>query len=109
MPKTAGAGNIYQLKITLLGAKPPIWRRVAVPGAWALNKLHRVVQESFRWHDSHLHQFEVAGDYYGIPHPDDGDVGQGRTQGRAGDTVSEGEGQVHVLCMTLATVGSMRS
>lgn len=71
MPKTVGTGNIYQLKITLRGAQPPIWRRVAVPGAWALNKLHRVVQESFRWHDSHLHQFEVAGDYYGIPHPDD--------------------------------------
>jgi hypothetical protein len=71
MPKTVAPSTIYQLKITLLGVKPLIWRRVAVPGAWALSKLHRVIQVAFGWHDSHLHEFEVADYNYGIPHPDD--------------------------------------
>ena len=64
MPKITGAGNTYQLKITLHGSKPPIWRRLAVPGAWSLQKLHRAIQDSFGWYDCHLHQFEVMGDYF---------------------------------------------
>jgi hypothetical protein len=62
---------IYQLKITLRDSRPPIWRRVLVPGGFSLRKLHQVVQIAMGWTDSHLHQFTVGGIYYGEPHPDD--------------------------------------
>ena len=65
------SGSIYQLKITLRDSSPPIWRRVLVPGEFNLYKLHWIVQLSMGWTNSHLHQFIINGQYYGIPHPDD--------------------------------------
>lgn len=63
---TAGKGNapIYQLKVVLLGSKPPVWRRVQVPGDARLDWLHAVLQVSIGWTNSHLHQFKVGGDCY---------------------------------------------
>jgi len=70
--KSSGAaGPIYQLKITLKDFRPPIWRRVLVPGNFNLYQLHWVVQAAMGWSDSHLHQFIIGGDYYGLPSPDD--------------------------------------
>lgn len=63
--------HVYQLKITLRGSKPPIWRRVAVPGKFSLYQLHQVIQRAMGWDDAHLHQFIIAGEYYSIPSPDD--------------------------------------
>jgi len=60
-------GRVYQLNITLKGIRPPIWRRVQVPGAIRLAALHEVIQTVFGWTDSHLHQFVVAGRTYGQP------------------------------------------
>lgn len=69
MAKSTGPEVVYQLKITLVGSKPPIWRRVLVKDC-TLRKLHDVIQESMGWEDSHLHMFQVAGVNYGQPHPD---------------------------------------
>lgn len=62
---------IYQIKITLRGSKPPIWRRVLVPGHFTLYKLHQVIQMAMGWTNSHLHQFIIDGQYYSIPSPED--------------------------------------
>lgn len=62
---------VYQIKITLNDIKPPIWRRVLVPGNITLAKLHQIIQETMPWQDYHLHQFIVDDVYYGVPHPDD--------------------------------------
>lgn len=51
--------HIYQLKITLKGAKPPIWRRVMVEESATLADLHNIIQYCFAWDDSHMHEFEV--------------------------------------------------
>ena len=63
--------RVYQLKITLRGSKPPIWRRVIVPATFHLYKLHQVIQAAMGWDDSHLHQFIIGDEYYSIPSPDD--------------------------------------
>jgi hypothetical protein len=64
-------GRVHQLKVTLKGTKPPIWRRVFVDGGQTLHHLHDVIQAAFGWYDSHLHDFEVGNRRYGIPHKDD--------------------------------------
>ena len=67
----AKSDSIYQLKITLKDSKPPIWRRVLVPGSFSLGKLHRVIQIAMGWTDSHLHMFDINRTFYGVPSPDD--------------------------------------
>lgn len=69
--KKSDSKNIYQLKITLISSKPPIWRRVLVSGDMSLLKLHRVFQLAMGWTNSHLHQFIVDDEYYSIPSEDD--------------------------------------
>jgi hypothetical protein len=60
----------YQLKISLMGAKPPIWRRLLIGDSVALRKFHDAVQIVMGWTDSHLHQFIANGRNYGVPDPD---------------------------------------
>jgi hypothetical protein len=62
--------NVFQLKVTLRGIKPPIWRRVLVDGSATLDELHDVIQAAFGWWDSHLHEFRIGGRDYGVPDPD---------------------------------------
>ena len=57
---------VYQFKVTLLGARPPIWRRILVPDG-ALDDLHEHIQTAMGWTNSHLHQFEIRGRIYGDP------------------------------------------
>ena len=66
--------RIYQLKITLVGSKPPIWRRFTVDSKITLDNLHYVIQEVMGWMDGHLHEYVSAnGDRYGMVDEDDGD------------------------------------
>jgi Plasmid pRiA4b ORF-3-like protein/Domain of unknown function (DUF1841) len=64
----ARAGDaVIQLKVTLRGAKPPIWRRLRLPASTTLAQLHQVIQVAFGWEDAHLHAFEVGGRRYSRP------------------------------------------
>ena len=67
MPKKADDSPVFQLKITLRGSKPPIWRRMQVRGSTTLYKMHYILQDVMDWDDYHLHQFIVDGVYYGVP------------------------------------------
>ena len=62
---------VYQLKVALQGAKPPIWRRIQVPGDTTLAQLHQIVQICMDWEDVHLHQFVIDRTCYTIPDSDD--------------------------------------
>jgi hypothetical protein len=63
--------EIYQLKVTLLYTKPPIWRRLLVPAGLTLEVLHDVLQITMGWTDSHLHEFRIGQKRFGIPDPED--------------------------------------
>jgi len=60
----------YQIKVSLRGAKPPIWRRLVVPASATLADLHVIIQYAMGWDDYHLHVFDVGGIRYGVPEPE---------------------------------------
>lgn len=62
--------KIFQLKIQLAHIRPPVWRRMLVPGEIDLGELHEVIQTALGWTNSHLHEFEIGGARYGTPDPD---------------------------------------
>jgi len=72
---TSGFGGVFQLKVTLRGTKPPVWRRVLIDGSSTLDQVHSVIQAAFGWWDYHLHEFEIGGTRYGAPDPDGDDWG----------------------------------
>ena len=43
--KSAISPEIYQIKVTLPGTSPPIWRRLLVPAEATLAQLHGIVLE----------------------------------------------------------------
>jgi hypothetical protein len=57
--------TVHQLKVTLSGIRPPIWRRIQVPSDVTLARLHSIIQVTMGWIDCHLHQFDVGGLVYG--------------------------------------------
>ena len=62
--RTTTPPNIQEIKITLLGIEPPIWRRIAVQESRSLAVLHDFIQAVMGWKDCHLHMFEVGGRRY---------------------------------------------
>ena len=69
--KTKAPQAIFQLKVTLRGSKPPIWRRILVPNTITLGKLHQVLQVIMDWEGEHLHQFVLGRELYGVPDKED--------------------------------------
>jgi hypothetical protein len=55
-----GSAEVVQLRVSLRGIRPPIWRRLEVPADITLHRLHRALQVAFGWDDAHLHRFETA-------------------------------------------------
>jgi len=65
-----GPSNL-QIKVTLDGLRPPIWRRLVVAGDATLFHLHLALQVAMGWENYHLHCFRIDGVRYG-PDDDDG-------------------------------------
>jgi hypothetical protein len=49
--------EVYVVKVPLLGASPPAWRRLLVPREITLRNLHRTLQTVMEWTNFHLDQF----------------------------------------------------
>jgi hypothetical protein len=71
MPKVKTQPPVYQLKVTLLGIHPAIWRRFELPASLRLCCVHSAIQVVMGWTDSHLHQFEKDGKNWGVPEWDE--------------------------------------
>src|ERR1035438_3141689 len=67
--KSAVPAEIYQLKVTLLGTNPPIWRRLLVPADLTLAQLHNVLQTVMGWDDGHMHESRAGQRRFGRPEP----------------------------------------
>jgi hypothetical protein len=61
---------ILELTVTLRDVAPPAWRRVLVPAAMRLDRLHDTIQASMGWTNSHLHAFRADGATFGPAHPE---------------------------------------
>jgi hypothetical protein len=53
----AGGPRIFQLRVSLDGIEPPIYRRLQV-NDHSLAALHKVLQSAMGWEDCHLHSFQ---------------------------------------------------
>ena len=66
--------TIYQLKGTLREVKPPVWRRIQLPGSIHLDNLHLIIQTAMGWRNCHLHQFVINNQTFAEPDLDFDDV-----------------------------------
>jgi|SRR5271157_224699 len=62
--------SIARLKVTLREVKPKVLRRLEVPFAMGLDRLHLTLQAAMGWTNSHLFEFSVGDGRRGIPDPD---------------------------------------
>lgn len=62
----ATQASIYRLKITLRGLRPPIWRRIEVPGNAPLDHLDLMIQAAMGWYNCHLHCFTIGQTIFGM-------------------------------------------
>jgi len=61
----------YQIRLTLLGSEPTVYRVVQVKGDILLSQLHCVIQKLFNWDNEHLYEFEFRKKRYGLSYDDD--------------------------------------
>lgn len=61
------AEEIVTLRIELCDSEPLIWRQLEVPTAITLKQLHDIVQIAMGWQNSHLWEFTIGKQRYGLP------------------------------------------
>ncbi len=59
--------EIYELRITLGGIDPPVWRLVHVPADATLHQLHDLIQAIMPWNGAHLYEFWARDQRIGLP------------------------------------------
>ena len=67
------ATSVVRLLVTLGDVKPAVRRRVEVPLAIRLDRLHLVLQAAMGWTNSHLYEIRAGDVGWGLPDPDFGD------------------------------------
>ncbi|WP_269851372.1 plasmid pRiA4b ORF-3 family protein [Methanosarcina horonobensis] len=59
--------KVYQLKLSVKGITPEIWRRIQVPEDYTFLDLHKAIQTSMNWENYYLHEFEMLNQKTGKP------------------------------------------
>ena len=65
MAKAQPGTSIVTLKIALRDIRPPVWRRLMVPGKMNLGQFSEVILAAMGWNGYHLHAFDIGGEQYG--------------------------------------------
>jgi hypothetical protein len=60
--------SVYQLKVSLIGISPMIWRRLLVCSDSTIADLHYTIQIAMGWSDVHLNRFHIHGKDFGVYH-----------------------------------------
>jgi len=55
--------TVFQIKMTLRGIDPPIWRRIQTKDC-TLEELHALIQVTMGWECEHLYRFDIGGVEY---------------------------------------------
>jgi hypothetical protein len=81
---------VVQIRATLRGVSPPVWRRVELLAGSTVADLHDVLQIAFGWLGHHAHEFRFGEGLYGTP--DEEAPAHQKDEDRAvlGDVVEEG-------------------
>jgi hypothetical protein len=66
------ATTAVRIKATLKDVTPAVERRIVVPLAIRLDRLHSALQAAFGWTNTHHYAFTVGGITWGVPDPDFG-------------------------------------
>lgn len=78
-------GTVYQLRIDLIGLRPPVWRRLRLPADCTMDAAAEALLIVMSWGGHHLYAFRSANRYIDIPDPDAVDMPNGvlyRIEGR---------------------------
>jgi hypothetical protein len=62
----AKPAQILTLRVSIDDVAPPVWRRIQVDDDITLRNLHHILQASFSWTSSHLHQSDIEDDTYAM-------------------------------------------
>jgi hypothetical protein len=62
--------RIYHLKLSLIGARLPVWRRIAISANVTLQQAHGVIQKAMAWRGIHRYCFSQDGREFGQLPPD---------------------------------------
>jgi hypothetical protein len=83
------ADGIAHLKVQLDDVKPGVVRRLEVPLAIRLDRLHLALQAAMGWTNSHLYEFRTRDVGWGIPDPSFGEGPLDARKARLGDVVED--------------------
>jgi Plasmid pRiA4b ORF-3-like protein len=62
--------EVYQVRVSLIGCEPEIWRRLLVLPEMSLRRFSEAIQVAMGWNGSHLHEFRRGKDLFGEPDVD---------------------------------------
>ena len=83
------AASIAHLRITLDDVEPAALRRVEVPLAIRLDRLHLVLQAAMGWTNSHLYEIRARDVGWGMPDPDFGGGPLDASKARLADVLED--------------------
>lgn len=58
------APKVYELKVSLMGTAPLVWRSFLAHDFIELSELHMLIQMTMGWENSHLYEFKINGKSY---------------------------------------------